>query len=227
MRKTISAAIVLVVAYVVISSLFHYVLFPEPGPGPSDLPRSGTTIVNEGIRSTFVYRQTSIETAGRLFEWDSRVEPGGGPIAFPHRHPHLREIFRPIDGDIRFLIDGEQRVVKPGEELVVPPGSVHTFQNASAKPVHIVTRFEPAEEGPWDDLARRGLLIDSQFVQLQRAGGLGRVSIVQLIVFGSRFKQGYAGATPTVLQDLVSFLVAPTARLFGLHAYYPPQKPPG
>jgi len=227
MRKTISAAIVFVVAYVVISSLFHYVLFPEPGPVPSDLPRSGTTIVNEGIRSTFVYRQTSIETAGRLFEWDSLVEPGGGPIALPHRHPHLLEIFRVVDGDIRFVIDGEERVVKAGEELVAPPGSVHAFQNVSGRPVHIVSRFEPAEQGPWDDLARRGLLIDSQFVQLQRVGGIGHVSILQLVVFGSRFKQGYAPTIPTSIQDLISFLVAPTARLFGFHAYYPPPKPRG
>jgi mannose-6-phosphate isomerase-like protein (cupin superfamily) len=225
--KRILGVIALVAAYVLISSLFHYVVLPEPGPDPSDLPRRGATIVNEGIHSTFVYRQTSIETAGRLFEWDSLVEPGGGPIAFPHRHPHMRETFRAIDGDIRFVVDGRQRVVQPGEELVVPPGSVHAFQNASASPVHIVTRLEPAEEGPWDDLAHRGLLIDSQFVQLQRAGGLGRVSVVQLIVFGSRFKQGYAPAIPAWLQDLISFLVAPTARLFGLHAYYPPQKPPG
>jgi quercetin dioxygenase-like cupin family protein len=227
MRKAIWATVVLVAAYVVISSLFHYVLFPEPGPDPSDLPRSGTTIVNEGIRSTFVYRQTPIETGGRVFEWDSIVEPGGGPIDLPHRHPHLREIFRVIDGDIRFVINGEEHVVKAGEEIVAEPESVHAFQNVSAKPVHMVTRFESAEEGPWDDLARRGLLIDSQFVQLQRVGGIGRVSILQMIVFGSRFKQGYAPAIPTWIQDLISFLVAPTARLFGFHAYYPPRKPPG
>ena len=80
--RRILAALALVAGYVVISSLCHYVLFPEPGPDPSDLPRRDMTIVNEGIRSTFVYRQTSIETAGRLFEWESLVEPGGGPIAF-------------------------------------------------------------------------------------------------------------------------------------------------
>jgi mannose-6-phosphate isomerase-like protein (cupin superfamily) len=225
--KRILAAIALVAGYVLISSVCHYVLFPEPGPDPSDLPRRGTTIVNAGIRSTFVYQQTSIETAGRLFEWESLVEPGGGPIAFPHRHPHLREIFKVVDGEVRFVVNGVARVVRSGEAIVVPPGSVHAFQNASAKPARIVTRFEPADDGPWDDLARRGLLIDSQFVQLQRAGGLGRVSVLQLIAFGSRFKQGYAAAIPMTLQDLVSFLVAPTARLFGLHAYYPPPNPPG
>jgi mannose-6-phosphate isomerase-like protein (cupin superfamily) len=225
--KRILAGLALVAGYVVISSLCHYVLFPEPGPDPSDLPRRGMTIVNEGIRSTFVYRQTSIETAGRLFEWESLVEPGGGPIAFPHRHPRLREIFKVVDGDVRFVVNGEERVVRSGEAIVVPPGSVHAFQNASAKPARIVTHFEPAEDGPWEELARRGLLIDSQFVQLERTGGLGRVSVIQLIVFGSRFRQGYAAVVPTTLQDLVSFLVAPTARLFGLHAYYPPPKPPG
>ena len=56
---------------------------------------------------------------------------------------------------------------------------------------------------------------------------MGHVSILQLIVFGSCFKQGYAPTIPTSIQDLISFLVAPTARLFGFHAYYPPPKPRG
>jgi hypothetical protein len=75
------------------------VLFPEPGLDPSDLPRRGTTVVNEGIHSKFVYRQTSIETDGRVFEWDNYVAPGGGPINIPHLHPHMREIFRVVDGE--------------------------------------------------------------------------------------------------------------------------------
>jgi hypothetical protein len=32
---------------------------------------------------------------------------------------------------------------------------------------------------------------------------------------------------PAALALVAGFLVAPTARLFGLHAYYPPPKPPG
>ena len=226
MRRKVRTAVLLGAGYVLVSSLFHYVLFPEPDPDPSDLPRSGTTIVNEGIRSRFVYRQTSIETAGQLFEWDNFVEPGGGPIDIPHVHPHMREIFRVIDGEMQFVINGEEHVVKAGEEIVAAPGTEHAFHNVSGKPVYMVSLFEPAEDGPWDGLARRGLLVDAEFVQFERVGGIGRVSPLQMVVFGSRFKQGYAAGLPTWIQDVISFLVAPTARLFGFHAYYPPRNPP-
>jgi mannose-6-phosphate isomerase-like protein (cupin superfamily) len=225
MRRKLWTAIVLVAGYVVVSSLFHYALFPEPGPDPSDLPRNGTTIVNKGIGSRFVYRQTSIETAGQLFEWDNFVEPGGGPIKVPHVHPHLREIFRVIDGEVRFVINGEGRVVKAGEQIVVPPGAGHAFQNVSGKPVYMVSRFEAAGAERWDELAQKGLLIDSECVQFDRVGGIDRAGPIQMIVFGSRFKQGYMAGVPPWIQDAVSFLVAPTARLFGFHAYYPPTKP--
>ena len=222
MMKAIRITLAILVGYCALSSLVHYVVIPEPGPDPSDLPRKGTTILNEGIRSKFVYRQTSIETAGRRFEWDNYVDPGGGPIDTPHVHTHMREVFQVVDGEMRFVIDGRDRIVKAGETLVAEPGSTHAFQNPTDAQVHMISRFEPAEPGPWDELAHKGLLPDSQFVQIARAGGLGRVSPLQLIVFGSRFKQGYRPGIPTWIQDLTSFLVAPTARLFGYRAYYPP-----
>jgi len=227
MKKKLWVTLVAVVGYVAVSSLIHYVLFPEPDPDPSDLPRSGTTVENKGIRSRFVYRQTSIETAGQRFEWDNFVEPDGGPIDIPHVHPHMREIFRVVDGEMQFIVNGEERIVKAGEEIVAPPGAEHAFHNISGKPVYMVSRFEPAEDGPWEDLARRGLLIDSEFVQFERVGGIGRVTPLQLVVFGSRFKQGYAPRLPTWIQDALSFLVAPTARLFGFHSYYPPRTSQG
>jgi len=129
-KRSLAIAPSVAVAYLGISSLLHYVLFPEPGPDPSDLPRSGTTVVNEGISSKFVFRRTSIETGGLFFEWDNFVEPGGGPIDFPHLHPHMREIFRVVDGEIRFLVDGEEHVVGAGSEMVAPTArlfGVHAY----------------------------------------------------------------------------------------------------
>ena len=43
-----------------------------------------------------------------------------------------------------------------------------------------------------------------------------------MLVFGSRFKQGYPPGLPTWAWDTIEFLVTPTARLFGVHAYYHP-----
>ena len=226
MAKRIVIGISLIVAYVVVSSVLHYMVFPEPTPDPSDLPRRGTTVINPAISSKFVFRETFIETGGRGFEWDNFVEPGGGPINIPHVHLHNREIFHVIDGEMRFVIDGEERVVRAGDEVVAEPGSVHAFQNPSNSPTYMISRFEPAEDGPWEELARAGLLLDSQFVQIGRVGGMGAVSPIQMMVFGSRFKTvGNLAGPPIWLQKTAAFLVAPTARLFGIRAYYPPRKP--
>jgi hypothetical protein len=128
---------------------------------------------------------------------------------------------------MRFLIDGQERVLKVGEEVTVAPGSVHAFQNVTDRPTYMISRFEPAEEGPWEELAREGLLLDSTFVQIERAGGLGRVSALQMLVFASRFKQGYPPEIPPWVVDTLAFLIAPTARLFGIHVYYPPPQKGG
>jgi mannose-6-phosphate isomerase-like protein (cupin superfamily) len=169
-----------------------------------------------------MWRRTSIETGGRLFEWDNFVEPGGGPIDLPHVHPHMRESFEVIDGEMRFVVDGHEHLVSAGETLVAEPGSVHAFHNVSGRLVHMISRFEPAEEGPWEQLAQQGLLPDNAFVQIERAGGLGSVRAIQMLVIGARFGQGYPPGLPEWAWDAVAFAIAPTARVFGVHAYDPP-----
>jgi quercetin dioxygenase-like cupin family protein len=224
MRRTVLIALALP-AYVIASSVLHYVLFAEPMADARDLPRRGTVVSNPAIRSKFVYRKTFIETQGREFEWDNFIEPGGGPIDIPHVHPHDREIFRVIDGEIRFVIDGKERVAHAGDEVVAAPGSAHAFQNSSGRPAYMISRFEPSDDGPWEELAREGLLLDSEFVQFGRVGGMGAPGRVQTMVFGNRFTTtAYLAGPPIGIQRLAAFLVAPTARLFGIRAYYPPDE---
>ena len=213
-----------VAGYILASCVLHHLVFPEAAPDPADLPRSGTVLVNEGIKSKFVYRRTSIETRGQLFEWDNFVEPGGGPIDIPHVHPRMRETFEVIDGEMRFMVDGHEHILAAGATLTAEPGAVDAFQNVSGRPVHMVSRFEPAEEGPWEELAQKGLLPDNAFVQIERAGGLGSVSPVQMLVIGARFKQGYPPLLPGWAWDGIAFVVAPTARVFGVRSYYPPPR---
>jgi hypothetical protein len=86
-------------------------------------------------------------------------------------------------------------------------------------PTYMISRFEAAEDGPWDELARQRLLMDSLFVQAGRAGSIGRIGPLQGLVFASRFKQMYLAGPPSWVQDTLAFLVAPTARLFDIHAY--------
>lgn len=223
--KKIVIAISLVAGYVLISSFVAYVLYPEAGPDPSDLPRQGTVVLNPAIKSRFVFRKTAIETEGKIVEWDNFVEPGGGPIDMPHVHLYMRESFEVVDGEVTFVIDGRKQVVKAGERVLVEPGSSHAFVNATDRPAYMISRFEAAADEPWQELAREGRLGDSAFVQLGRVGGMGAASPIQMMVFGRRFQYvGRFNGVPFWLQDVLSFLVTPTARLFGVHAYYPPKK---
>ena len=226
-RRRLALVFGLLVIYVASTSLAHYVLFPEGPADPSDLPRQGVTVVNKGIRSRFVYRRTSVETGGRVFEWDNYVDPGGGPMEIPHVHPNTREIFEVVDGEIEFVVDGRVQVVRAGSTIVAAPGQTHAFRNASGRSAHMISRIEAAGKQPWANLAERGLLLDSAYVQFDRAGGLGRLSNLQALAFLSRFTTiGYRSDAPIWVQKTLAFLVAPTARLFGIRTYYPPPPPP-
>jgi quercetin dioxygenase-like cupin family protein len=200
--------------YVVAGAFLSGTVFREQAPDLSDQPRRGLRIENPAIKSAFVYRQTSAETNGATFEVDVFIEPGGGPgnLGGDHIHPYAEERFRVVEGTIRVLLDGVARDVSAGHELVVTPGVAHSYLNVSSEPAHVVGVFKPAAE------------MDSYFVQVDRAGGLGQTSMAQMIAFLTRYDHTYAAGMPKWVQRGLAFVIFPTARLFGVKSYYPPPK---
>jgi hypothetical protein len=43
-----------------------------------------------------------------------------------------------------------------------------------------------------------------------------------MLVIGTRIKQGHPPILPERVWNAIAFIIAPTARVFGVHAYYPP-----
>jgi quercetin dioxygenase-like cupin family protein len=211
--EAIYIAVALMAAYFGLGIVVHVYVLPEAGPAPADLPRRGTRIVQPATKNSFVYRQTSVETDGRLFAVDVLLEPGGGSIKMPHVHPHASERFRVIDGSIRVVVNGQQHHVKTGEEVVVPAGATHGYENAENGQTRLAASFEPADQ------------MDMFFVQLQRVGamnGTTRPSALQMFMFLARYRNTYLPGPPIWFQDVLAFLLAPTARLVGYRSYYPP-----
>ena len=200
------------VAYIATSSFLNYVVFPEAGPLASDAPRAGQRIDNESIHSTFVYRKTSSETDGQIFEWDNYIEKGGGPIDFPHVHELSEERFRVVEGALRMVVDGKESIVGAGQEAVVPPGALHGFQAIADGTTYVVSSLSPP------------CRVDELYIQMARAGGLFKVSKIQLLVFATRYdvKARVPGVPPIAIARVLGYLVAPTARLFGIKSYHPP-----
>jgi mannose-6-phosphate isomerase-like protein (cupin superfamily) len=198
--------------YVGVGAFLSTVVFPEPAPDPSDQPHRGIRIENPVIKSTFVYRQTSVETNGARFEVDLFIRPGGGPgnLGGDHIHPYAEERFRVVEGTIRVLLDGVAQDVAAGQEVVVTPGVAHSYLNVSSQPAHVIGIFTPAAS------------MDSYFVQIDRAGGLGQLSVAQMFAFLTRYDHTYIAGVPRWLQRSLAFVIAPTARLFGVKSHYPP-----
>ncbi len=144
----------LVVCYVALGSLLHFVVFPEPSPAPDDRPRSGSEVhLPDG--STFIYRITALESEGRLFEADWTGPPGAGIAR--HTHPSQAVDFEISQGTLRVVADGKESFYGPGEQLTISAGVVHGWENASDEIARGVFRIRPAG------------MSDFVFVQLDRA----------------------------------------------------------
>jgi hypothetical protein len=75
-----------------------------------------------------------------------------------------------------------------------------------------VASFEPADQ------------MDMFFVQLQRVdamNGSTRPGALQLFAFLARYRNTYLADPPVWFQDVLAFLLAPTARLFGIQIVLP------
>jgi hypothetical protein len=108
--------------------------------------------------------------------------------------------------------DGTAQDVSAGQEVVAAPGVAHSYLNVSSEPAHLIGIFTPATN------------MDSYFVQMDRAGGIGQVSVTQMFAFMTRYDHTYLAGVPRWVPRSLAFVISPTARLFGVKSYYPPSK---
>ncbi len=190
--------------YFGVGALLHFVIFPEDTPLQDDLPRSGEKAVLPG-GSTFIYRVTALESDGALFEADWIGEPGA---AVPtHTHPSQTVTLEIHTGSLRVVLNGVERTLNSGDRVTIAPGVKHQWGNPSRGTTRALFQIRPAGKA------------DFVFVQTDRAfhGDAGPLAtIVQTIVLIGT--HGEHTAWPI---EVLRFLLAPTARLFGIQSYYP------
>lgn len=73
------------------------------------------------------HKLTGADTGGKLFIWEERVPPQGGPP--PHRHLAEDELFYVLGGEITFFSDEGATQAAPGTLVLLPKGCLHTFKN--------------------------------------------------------------------------------------------------
>jgi mannose-6-phosphate isomerase-like protein (cupin superfamily) len=199
-------ALALVIAaflYFGLGVLLHYVVFPEAEPPAWAYPKSGFTFETPTGEKFRVIR-SAVDTNGELAQAHFDLIPGGhAPRA--HVHPHQEERFQIIAGTLTVMVKGEEKVVSAGETIVVPPGTPHQPFNRSNVEMRSLAEIRPA--------GKLGLFFG------QMAGLDFKPSFLQMMLFVRQYDIYPATPPPAVLR-VVSFILAPTARLVGYRSFY-------
>ena len=195
----------LLAAHVGIGAILHFSILPEAVRLPDDRPKSGLEVALPG-GSAFLYRVTSVESDGELFEADWIGDPGA---AIPsHTHPSQAVTLTVREGLLQLVLNGEERALGRGDSVKIAAGVEHQWSNASAVMTRALFQLRPAGNA------------DFVFEQIDRAfhGDAGRLAtaVQTIVLIGTH---GEHTAWPV---EVLRFIVAPTARLFGIRSYYPP-----
>lgn len=192
------------VLYFGLGVLLHHVVFPEEEPPEWAYARPGFAFETPtGERIQLI--RGAIETGGEFAEVRFDLAPGGH-AARAHIHPHQEERFEVLSGSLTALVGEKEEVVSTGETLVVPPGTPHQPFNRGDVEMRSIARVTP----PGKLLLFFGQMSGIDF----------KPSFLQMMLFVQEYEV-YPVSPPPAVVRVMSFLLAPTARLVGYRSFYP------
>lgn len=101
-------------------------------------------ILDEG-QEQIEFLATAADTDGEFIRCRVRVA-AGRPAPPQHSHPSQEERFAVEQGRFGYVLGDDRLECGPGEVVVVPPGTNHTFWNAGADELRVVSEVRPALE---------------------------------------------------------------------------------
>lgn len=197
--------------YFLAGAILHHWVFPELSPDLKSLPLGGEEIVNRFSGERLIFIMTGVETGGEYTENEIHLQPGG---AVPKAHIHLH-------GDETFsVLSGTLTLVENGNEIVLGPGAVHTIRkgtphqpfNRGTEPVVARVRITPAGRADLMLAQVHGFLTERRRSEAEW--------FLQAMLY-SVYYDTFLASPPVWVQKTLSFLISPTARLFGYRSWYP------
>ncbi|MBM9501892.1 cupin domain-containing protein [Leptospira sp. 201903071] len=204
--------IVVLIAYVLLSNLLHRYLFPEPAANPDVYPIVGDVMENHFAKERYIVLKTDKETNGAYAEVELHLEPGGA-IPEPHIHPHYDETFTVKQGALTLMIDGAEIKLGPGQSHTVPKGLGHQPFNRSDREFIGIVRVNPPALWALFITQFHGFLTENQEPRTDLE------FFLQAMLVTDYFGDTYLASPPIPVQKVLSFMIAPTARLLGYRSW--------
>jgi mannose-6-phosphate isomerase-like protein (cupin superfamily) len=204
---TIGAALAAAATSLVLGNLGHRVLAPLPAPDPTTFPRAGDRF---GSRAEGVVQEVHAVTDGWIVGTATLAPGAKGPPL--HTHDGFAETFTPTRGTLHVEVAGRVVQLRPGESLRVAPGVPHRLFNPGGTEVVL------SSAGPLMPQSFAAALVQLYRVVDER-GSAPLTMLLQMSVFDPIFDTQLAGP-PRLMQQALSFALAPAARLAGFRNYY-------
>ena len=201
-----------VAAYILIGALLDRVLFPEAEPPTEFYPQEGRTFASK--RKGF--RQTILKRADGLVWLELVLEPGA-PGPPEHIHTSFPEKFIVAEGTLSLLVNGEKKQLHPGESFLVAPGTPHKpFNETNAR---VIVQGSLLPEYAIPDQFSVFLTQAYGFFDESDANNHPPKALLQMSRFGPKF-DSWLARPPVGVQQVLYFVIGPTARLLGYRTYY-------
>ncbi|WP_232373887.1 cupin domain-containing protein [Leptospira chreensis] len=214
LKKTVYIGITIVIIYVLMGNILHRFVFPEPTIPADVYPIIGDTMLNPFAKESFVVLKTDKETNGAYAEVEMHLDPGGA-VPEPHIHPQYNETFKVVKGELTLVMEGVEHKVGPGQSITVPKGVPHQpFNRENIEFVGNVSVDRPAK---W-------ALFITQFHGFLTEKKEPRTNLeffLQAMLVTDFYEDTYLASPPIPVQKVLSFIVAPTARLLGHQSWKP------
>ena len=108
-------------------------------------------IINQIIKDTITFIQTSDETNAKISELELTLMPGGSN--FLHYHKAFTETFTAVEGSLGLKLNrGKVKILRPNETYSVAPKQPHTFFNPGEKEIKFNIKISPGHKGFEDSL---------------------------------------------------------------------------
>ncbi len=199
--------------YIFVGQLIHRYVLPEPVPDDTMYPVSGDVITNPFAGEQIIFIKSGIETGGAYSLREFHLKPGGA-VPRAHIHSDYDETFKVIRGRLTVICNGSEHVLQPGDSLTIPRGTAHQPVNTGNVELVTINRVSPA--------AKHDLMLAQThgfFTEKDRPRSKGEF-FLQAMLFVDYYKT-YTADLPVPAQKILSFLLAPTARLLGYRTCRP------
>ncbi len=209
-KKVILYLLSVILLYLMVGYLFHWVIFPEPEVDVSNYFQPGHVFYSqmEGFKQTVLKQED-----GKVY-CKVEVEPHapGPPL---HIHSGFDELFEIQSGELSILVDGKKITLNPGETHFIEKGTPHKpFNETDSTIVAIMKEFAFPEQFAVYLNQVYGYMDESE-------ENLKPPKVIfQMAMFNQYFDSYLGKGPPVAIQRVQNFLIVPIARLLGYKSFY-------